>query len=491
MPSENRPHKQADNLPAAGYKNMLIKNARIGAQSVDLRIGHTVQAIARQLEATPDETVLDARGGELLPGLRDHHMHLFAAAAAHESVDCNVGAGTLSQCRELLAARLHQASGSDWIRGVDYQEQQVGELDRWRLDELCPSRPVRIQHRSGKVWVCNSLALQELGFKDGDGIEGLETDGGGALTGRIVRNDSLLAERMRRAKANRPPDIAAYSRLLASYGIVGITDTSASNSQATVEDFRRLSASGNLLQQVSLMGGDDLDSGYLKILLDEDSLPDLADLIRRINLARHRGRNVAFHCVTHVELVFALAALAEAVPREQGFDRIEHGGVVDDEIARRLADLGLPVITQPGFLFSKGDQYLTDLTGSELGNLYRFAGLQRLGVCVVASSDAPYGPVNPWQVIASAATRRTRGGEMLGGDEQVTAEEALRGYLTPSNGLNQNVSFAQARVIKVGMPADLCILRGAWSPRRGAAGGLEVRATLIGGSVVFDSGQDR
>jgi predicted amidohydrolase YtcJ len=117
--------------------------------------------------------------------------------------------------------------------------------------------------------------------------------------------------------------------------------------------------------------------------------------------------------------------------------------------------------------------------------------LQRLGVCVVASSDAPYGPVNPWQVIASAATRRTRGGEMLGGDEQVTAEEALRGYLTPSNGLNQNVSFAQARVIKVGMPADLCILRGAWSPRRGAAGGLEVRATLIGGSVVFDSGQDR
>ena len=32
-------------------------------------------------------------------------------------------------------------------------------------------------------------------------------------------------------------------------------------------------------------------------------------------------------------------------------------------MAHRLADLGLPVITQPGFLFSKGDQYLADLTG--------------------------------------------------------------------------------------------------------------------------------
>lgn len=80
---------------------------------------------------------------------------------------------------------------------------------------------------------------------------------------------------------------------------------------------------------------------------------------------------------------------------------------------------------------------------------------------------------------------------MLGEDEQVTAEEALRGYLTPSNRLNQSVSFAQTRGIKVGMPADLCILRGEWSERRGEAGEIEVRATLIGGSVVFDSEQDR
>ena len=149
----------------ADTPTMLIKNARIDGHPVDLRIDHTVQAMARHLEVAPNETVLDARGGELLPGLHDHHIHLFAAAAAHDSVDCNVGSGTLSQCRALLEARLKRATGNDWIRGVDYQEQQVGELDRWMLDELCPTRPVRIQHRSGKVWVCNSLALRELGFK--------------------------------------------------------------------------------------------------------------------------------------------------------------------------------------------------------------------------------------------------------------------------------------------------------------------------------------
>jgi predicted amidohydrolase YtcJ len=29
-----------------------------------------------------NESVLDAGGGEILPGLHDHHIHLFAAAAA-------------------------------------------------------------------------------------------------------------------------------------------------------------------------------------------------------------------------------------------------------------------------------------------------------------------------------------------------------------------------------------------------------------------------
>ena len=51
----------------ADTPTLLIKNARIDGHSVDLRINHTVQAMARHLEVVPNETVLDARGGELLP----------------------------------------------------------------------------------------------------------------------------------------------------------------------------------------------------------------------------------------------------------------------------------------------------------------------------------------------------------------------------------------------------------------------------------------
>ena len=173
------------------------------------------------------------------------------------------------------------------------------------------------------------------------------------------------------------------------------------------------------------MGDDSLDSGYLKILLDGDRLPPLEDLVRRINAARTKGRNVAFHCVSHLELVFALAALADASEPEEGFDRIEHGSVISDEMALRLADLGMPVITQPAFLYAKGEQYLADLTETELANLYRFRGLQDLGVSVVASSDAPYGLVNPWQAIATAANRQTRSGATVGSAERVSLNKPL------------------------------------------------------------------
>jgi predicted amidohydrolase YtcJ len=187
-----------------------------------------------------------------------------------------------------------------------------------------------------------------------------------------------------------------------------------------------------------------------------------------------------------LELVFALAALADAANPEAGFDRIEHGSVVNDEMALRLASLGMPVITQPGFMYTKGDRYLADLTGSELSDLYRFRGLQDRGVPVIASSDAPYGPVSPWQIISTAANRQTLDGVVVGPTERVSTEQALAGYLTPTSALNRPLSFAEAKQVVAGMPADLCILQGKWSEVRGKAENAMVRATLIGGSAAFD-----
>ena len=69
---------------------MLIRNAEIeGEAPVDLRItDRHIAATGSSLKRSAGELVLDAEGGALLPGLHDHHLHLFALAAALDSVRC-------------------------------------------------------------------------------------------------------------------------------------------------------------------------------------------------------------------------------------------------------------------------------------------------------------------------------------------------------------------------------------------------------------------
>src|ERR1019366_2688619 len=90
--------------------------------------GQHIAALAADLDSTSVDDVVDGRGGALLPGLHDHHVHLFAMAAALTSVQCGPPAvGDL----DALAHALRTAPlDHDWIRGVGYHESVAGPLDR-------------------------------------------------------------------------------------------------------------------------------------------------------------------------------------------------------------------------------------------------------------------------------------------------------------------------------------------------------------------------
>ena len=48
---------------------------------------------------------------------------------------------------------------SGWLRGVAYHESVAGPLDRDRLDAWVADRPLRVQHRSGALWMLNSAGI--------------------------------------------------------------------------------------------------------------------------------------------------------------------------------------------------------------------------------------------------------------------------------------------------------------------------------------------
>jgi predicted amidohydrolase YtcJ len=383
--------------------SLVLRDVEVAGERVDVRVDEDrIAAIGLGLVA---DEVIEGGGGALLPGLHDHHLHLLAIAAARASVD--VGPG-------LDALRL--APSGDWIRAVNARE----SVDRRTLDALVPDRPVRVQHRSGGLWMLNSAAIERVAHVLDDSPD-VERDAAGEPTGRLWRYDA----RLRPALPESSPDLDAVVAELRGYGITSVTDATPDLDADTVRLLRSLPIPVTLL-------GDPAGDAPRKLLLRDHDLPTYDELAARVVETHAAGRPVAVHCVSRESLLLTLAVLDD-VGRLPG-DRIEHAGIVPDATMLR----GLTVVTQPAFVTTRGGDYARDVDPRDLPHLYPYASLLAAGVEVRPSSDAPYGPLDPWQVIRAARDRE------LGRHERVSAATALSGYL-------------QHRV-EVGAPALLCLL---------------------------------
>jgi predicted amidohydrolase YtcJ len=469
---------------------VLIRAAEIGGIGpLDLRVAEgRIAEIGRALARRSGEPVLDAAGGALLPGLHDHHIHLMALAAAETSVRCGPPrVRCLAALRDALRACGGRADEDGWIRGVGYHESVVGDLDRKILDDLVPDRPVRIQHRSGAMWVMNSAAVDRLGLDATVDRPGVERDAAGRATGRLFRLDAWLRERI---EGRAPPDLAEVSRRLASFGVTGLTDATAHNARSELRSFVAAAERGELLQRLLVMGGPDLPSpthgrverGAVKVRLDENELPSLEELRRIIGIARDDRRPVAVHCVTRAELVLAAAAFRDAGCRPG--DRIEHAAVTPPDALELLEGLPLTVVTQPGFIRERGDAYLVDVELRDRPWLYRCAGFLRAAVPLGGSTDAPFGDPDPWVAMRAAVDRRTEGGATIGENETLSPGQALALFTSPPGRPG-----AAPRPISVGAVADVCLLDRPWSSARSVLHSEMVVATICDGELIWPTSE--
>lgn len=470
---------------------MLIRRAEIPGTGVrDVRAeGETIVAVAPGLEPLPRESVLDAGGAALLPGLHDHHLHLLALAAALSSVRC--GPPHVSSAADLeraLRGAAQSRADAEWLRGTGYHESVAGPLERARLDALCPGRPLRVQHRSGALWMLNTAGLARIGLRGRLGPEiptGVERGARGEATGRIYRLDVWLG---RRWGTGAPPDLAEVGALLARAGVTGVTDATPANAAAELETLAGAFATGALPQRIRLMGSAGLPEsprpgvvrGELKIVLTETALPELDAFTARVSAAHQQGRGVAVHCVTRAELTFAAVGIEAAGPGPA--DRIEHAAIAPPDLAQWLARLGLCVVTQPNFVHERGDAYRSEVDASDLPWLYRCQGLLDAGVSLAGGTDAPFGEPDPWLAMRAATDRATRGGARLGDAEALAPERALALFTTRAD-----APGGPPRTIAPGEPAALCLLDCSWSKARKDLTRSHVRATLVSGDVVFDA----
>lgn len=463
---------------------MLIRRAEIeGRGPVDVRLrGDRVAEIGPDLGRRPGEPELDAAGGALLPGLHDHHVHLFAWAAARASVPC--GPPAVRSPASLRGALARARPRGGWVRGVGYHESVAGLLDRAALDAMRPDVPVRVQHRSGSLWMVNSAGAERLGLDRAGPAEGIERDVAGRATGRLYRLDAWLRTRL----PGGVPDLRAVGDELARYGVTGVSDATAANGPAELDAFRDALHERALPQRVLVLGTRELPDvpdpdarvarGAVKILLDERRLPQPAELRGRIAAAHASGRPVAVHCVTRAELVLAVVAIEEAGPHPG--DRLEHASVVPPDLVPRLAALPVAVVTQPGFVYERGDAYLRDVEPADRPWLYRARALLEAGIPLGGGTDAPFGGADPWRAVRAAVCRRTASGELLGAEERLSPERALALFTSPPE-----APGGVPRRVRAGAHADLCLLDRPWADARRILSSDLVAETFCAGARVF------
>lgn len=466
---------------------VVLVDVTLYARRVDILCADGVIAAiepAHTLDIPEGAGVFEGDGMPVIPGLHDHHIHLLATAAAATSVRVGPPEVTSAdQMAQALRSAADEVGPDGWLRAVGYHDSVAGDLDREVLDAMLSDHPVRVQHRSGALWVLNSAGVDAL--SPTPDIEGTWDDEA-RRTGRLWRADAWLREHLAPTTA---PDLNDLGRRLAALGVTAVTDMTPITTHAELEALATAVAA--MPQQVALTGGVELaaaefphnvERGPVKVLIADHALPPLDDLVGTVAAAHEAGRTVAVHCVTRTATVLALAALDEVGVHDG--DRIEHGSLISPELADRIAKMGLRVVTQPNFIAERGDDYLRELEPADIADLYRCTSLMERAIPVAFGTDSPFGDPDPWAAISAAMFRRTRSGEPLGIRERLTAHEALALFLSPLDDPG-----GPPREVAVGVPADLVVTtRAIDDDRIGPPDADSVRLTMIAGRIAYRAG---
>jgi len=155
-------------------------------------------------------------------------------------------------------------------------------------------------------------------------------------------------------------------------------------------------------------------------------------------------------------------------------------------LTAQAAELGILLVSQPGFLSGLGDGFAEAFPG-QADQLYAFRSWQRAGITVAGSSDAPVITPDPLTGIRDAIVRRTAAGRVIGPDERLAARDALALYTAGG-------AFAMHRETEIGSLepgklADFTVLdRNPLRTDPERITGIRVLATLVDGAPTYQAG---
>ena len=451
--------------------------------------------------AGPGTRRVDLEGRALLPAFVDPHSHLLACAYARLQVPLGECAGW-GEIADRLSRHVQERGiqPGEWVKGTGYDQNALAEgaaPDRFCLDRACPHNPVVIQHASGHAGVFNTLALERLGALDGDC--GLERDGQGELTGRGEENPFL--DLLGRIPMDGLEDVLrAFQGAQEEYASHGITTAQEGllqpvmapvyqeilrrgllyldvNAYVPPADYDRLR--GQFAQGVSASPGTFQAAG-MKIFLDGSPQGGTAwvrepyagggcgtstmtdgQVLSAFRQALDRDAQLLAHCNGDRAAEQYLTLLAQA-EREAGKKLCRpvmiHAQLLGLDQLERVKALGVIPSFFVAHVYHWGEIHVKNFGLDRGGRISPAGSALAQGIPFTFHQDSPVIPPDMLETIWCACVRRTKAGRVLGAEERIPVEAALRA-VTQNAALQYGLE-RELGTLRPGKRADFVLLSG-------------------------------
>lgn len=493
--------------------------------------------------ATPDTAVVDLRGKVVFPGFIDSHNHLMLYGYLLSGIDCASPPNRdIGDVLARVKAAADKAGPGGWIKGGGYNELKLKErrhITRWELDSVSPRNPVVIYHTSYHACLLNSLALAKFGIDDNtpDPPGGQIVREQGRPVGLLYESASMrvMQEHWKAEleSGNAEDGVRMCSQASRRYAEAGITTAhDALVTPFSLRAYQDALARDELYVRVYTMnlhdtaeplleagikfrfGSDMLRIGPIKIFYDGGmtsrtayvsepykiepygtgiQLLDKETLREKIKRYNGLGYQIAVHAQGDAAIRDTLQCFRAAMGAGSGNPlrhRIEHCGAVFDDLIPLCKELGILVSSQPGFISDLGDGFMDSFGHPKSDKLYPFRTLLEEGILVGGASDSPVTSHNPLIGLRDAILRKTPSGRVMGVEQRLSIEQALRMYTNAAARLSFDEDVKGS--IELGKLADFTIL--SENPMKVAPeriADIRVDMTMVGGRVTHrhpDSG---
>ena len=516
------------------------------AEAVAVR-GNTVVRVGTNREIQrlrrAQTTVIDAKGGAVVPGFIDAHAHLVSGGLSLDQVSL-ADAKTIDEIKDTIRVWALSHPERQWItgRGWYYQPFNGAMPTRQLLDSLVPDRPAYLVAYDGHTGWANSAALKAAGItratknpKDGIIVKDARGEPTGALKEAAMALMSTVAP-----QPTEEDRLAAIGAAIAEAHRLGITsvhdaggpasdlelyDSLRKSNRLTLRVYQALRADATLteagleeLERIRTRFEDDpvLKTGAIKLVADGvieahtaamlepyANRPSIAGEARFtpaqmnavVGMLDRRGWQVMTHAIGDAAVRMTLdayEAAAKANPRpERGRrHRIEHIETIDPADVPRFGKLGVIASFQPVHATpspTPGDVWSTNIGAERAGRGWLWNSIARVKGPLAFGSDWPVTTFDPKIGLHVAVTRTTEDGLPKGGwipAERLALRRAIQVYTR--DGAWASFDEQRKGILARDMLADIVVLSDdIFSAPPARLTTTEVVVTIADGKVVY------